>query len=303
MSSDWARRLTSNRRFILVTGKGGIGKTLLASSLALWAARSGLRVLLVEQSAVGQIGPLLGREGVAHEENWVDNLGLANFTAGGNFKDFITKHLMKSNLLEVLVANKMVHSFFTAIPGFAELMLLGRIYYAVNLAKNPPDLVIMDSYASGHFLSLMTTPDAVINSGLAGPIIQQTQKVKAWLADPGQCATIYVATPEDLVVSEALDFLPVLESRSPVHVDAIVMNRCVKRSSLEDDDSENAANIFLRERIKRQDKALNTLRLGLKSRDSIKNIAVVCLPEMGAIEEPLRYDTVVSLLAEGVDQV
>jgi len=210
---------------------------------------------------------------------------------------------MKSNLLEVLVANKMVHSFFTAIPGFAELMLLGRIYYAVNLAKNPPDLVIMDSYASGHFLSLMTTPDAVINSGLAGPIIQQTQKVKEWLADSGQCATIYIATPEDLVVSEALDFLPVLESRSPVHVDTILMNRCVKHSSLENVYSENAANIFLQERIKRQDKALDTLRIGLKSRDSVKNIAVVCLPELGAIEEPLKYDTVVSLLAEGVDQV
>jgi hypothetical protein len=81
------------------------------------------------------------------------------------------------------------------------------------------------------------------------------------------------------------------------------MNRCVKHSSLENVYSENAANIFLQERIKRQDKALDTLRIGLKSRDSVKNIAVVCLPELGAIEEPLKYDTVVSLLAEGVDQV
>jgi anion-transporting ArsA/GET3 family ATPase len=299
MNSEWVRSLTSNRRFILVTGKGGIGKTLLSSSLALWAAHSGLRVLLVEQSAVGQIGPLLGRAGIAHEENWVGNLGLANFTAGGNFKDFITKHLMKSNLLEVLVANKMVHSFFTAIPGFAELMLLGRIYYAVNLAKNPPDLVIMDSYASGHFLSLMTTPDAVIKSGLAGPIIQQTQKVKEWLANSSQCATIYVATPEDLVVSEALDFLPVLVTRSPVKVETVVMNRCISGLLAEKSDPVGAAQLFIKERIIRQNRALETLKLGLKSKSDLKNISVVCLPELGAIEEPINYETVVSLLAEG----
>lgn len=303
MKSHWVRHLTSSRRFILVTGKGGIGKTLISSALALWAARSGLRVLLVEQSAVGQIGPLLGRGGVAHEENWVGNLGLANFTAGGNFKDFITKHLMKSNLLEVLVANKMVHSFFTAIPGFAELMLLGRIYYAVNLAKNPPDLVIMDSYASGHFLSLMTTPDAVIKSGLAGPIIQQTQKVKDWLADPSQCSTIYVGTPEDLVVSEALDFLPVLAARSPVKLEAIIMNRCVRVLSEQQKEADGAARIFLRERINRQKKALETLNLGIKSKKAMENISVFYLPELGAVDEPLTFETVVSLLAEGVDQL
>ncbi len=299
MNTDWVRQLTSNRRFILVTGKGGIGKTLLSSSLALWAARSGLRVLLVEQSAVGQIGPLLGRGGIAHEENWDGNLGLANFTAGGNFKDFITKHLMKSNLLEVLVANKMVHSFFTAIPGFAELMLLGRIYYAVNLAKDPPDLVIMDSYASGHFLSLMTTPDAVIKSGLAGPIIQQTQKVKEWLANPSQCSTIYVCTPEELVVSEALDFLPVLALRSPVKLEAVVMNRCLNNVVGHNTDLKGAAHIFIQERITRQNRAIDTLKRGIESKDDLRNVSVICLPELGAIEEPLKFETVVGLLSEG----
>jgi arsenite-transporting ATPase len=299
MDTDWVRRITSNRRFILVTGKGGIGKTLISASLALWASHNGLRVLLVEQSAVGQIGPLLGRNGIGHEENWIRNLGLANFTAGGNFKDFITKHLMKSSLLEVLVANKMVHSFFTAIPGFSELMLLGRIYYAVNLAKDPPDLVIMDGYASGHFLSLMTTPDAVIKSGLAGPIIHQTQKVKDWLANPAQCSTLYVGTPEDLVVSEALDFLPVLAARSSVRLEAVIMNRCIKNTLGFQREAKGAASIFISEQINRQKRALQTLDTGLKSKALPNDMSIVCLPEMGAISEPLQFETIQALLTGG----
>lgn len=288
--------LLRNRKLILVTGKGGIGKTLIAASLAKRATALGLRVLLVEQSSVGQLGPLLGTEGVTHEERWNGNLGIANFTAAGNFKDFITKHLMKSGLLEILISNKLVNSFFTAIPGFGELMLLGRLYYAINLAPKKPDIIIVDAYASGHFLSLMTTPDAILKSGLAGPISHLTQKVKDWLSDEEQCATLYISTPEELVVSEALDFLPVLVNKSPVHMAALIMNRSMIHSSNKSEEAGSIAGKFILDRRRRQENALKILERGVLGNQALKLKPIIRLPELGAVEEPLDQATAERLL-------
>ena len=288
MESGWLDKLLLGRRMIFVTGKGGIGKTLISAAFAMRARQLGRRVLLVEQSAIDQIGPLFGVKSVSHDEQWQNGLGLANFTPAGNFRDFITKHLMKSNLLDVLIKNKLVHSFFTAVPGFSELMLLGRLYYAVNLAPNKPDLVILDAYASGHFLSLMTTPDAVLNSGLAGPIAQQTHKVKNWLSDGEQCSTVYVAIPEELVVSEVLDFLPILNKRSPVKLAGVLMNRCLESAqSLSDDDHSGPARLFLSEKINRQVHALELFHKSMMGDAFLRSLPVMRLPDLGAVEEPL----------------
>ena len=46
-----------SRRLLFVAGKGGVGKTSIASALALEAARGGKRVLLVEVNGVGRAAP------------------------------------------------------------------------------------------------------------------------------------------------------------------------------------------------------------------------------------------------------
>jgi arsenite-transporting ATPase len=290
-SQSFIDDLLQSKKFLLVTGKGGIGKTLLTCALAKRAEALGRRVLVVEQSAVEQVGPLLGLKDIGHEELWSGNLGAANFTAGGNFRDFITKHLMKSSLLDVILSNKIVHSFFTTIPGFAELMLLGRIYYAMNESpKLRPDLIIMDAYASGHFMSLMTTPDAVLKSGLAGPIVRLTTMVRDWLADSKLCGTIYVGIPEELVVNETLDFLPQLIARSPVALSAVVMNRCL--TSLNANGSRSAAFSFLDERLRRQAAALSRFAESKAQSDKLRLLPLILLPELGSISEPLDETTV-----------
>ena len=58
------------------------------------------------------------------------------------------------------------------LPGIAELTLLGRLYH-LCVEKKDYDLVVFDGYASGHFMALMKTPEAVLNSGMVGPVIDE----------------------------------------------------------------------------------------------------------------------------------
>lgn len=213
-------------RLLFVTGKGGIGKSLCAASIARQAAAKGLKVWLVEQTHHDQLGPLFGSFSIGHEGVDIStHLRASNLTLSGNFRDFVVKHLKLGSLFEMLASQKIVHSFFGAIPGFAELMFLGRVYYALVESQTPVDLVVVDAYASGHFLNLMTTPKAVLDSGMTGPIVHETEKVLRFLQDPQRVAALLVGTLEDLVVSEICDFVPKLNQQSPTKVKKLILNR------------------------------------------------------------------------------
>jgi hypothetical protein len=147
----------------------------------------------------------------------------------------------------------------------------------------------------------MTTPDAVLNSGLAGPIAQQTQKVKNWLADGEQCATFYVATPEDLVLSEALDFLPILNQRSPVKLAGVFMNRCLYLPSPRQKAFENPPRAFLAERCARQSSALDHFHKKMLGDKILGSLPVFQLPDIGAVDEPLKLETVNRFLSRSED--
>ncbi len=289
--------LLRNKKLIFVTGKGGIGKSTISAALALRAESLGLRTLLIEQASVEQLGSLTGFPRVSHEETWRGSLGVANFTPQGTFHDFLTKHLMKSSLLDLVVGHKVVSSFFSAIPGFSELTLLGRIYYGANLAPAPrPDLIIFDAYASGHFLSLMTTPQAVIKSGLAGPILNLTTKVQDWIANPMVSGTIYVAIPEDLVMSEAADFLPVLARKSPSKLAAVYLNRCLPPSSPPLSADGGPAWAFLERRRDKQRELLAKFSKMFGGDELLRNVPVFSGEEFGALPEPLTVEIATQLL-------
>jgi anion-transporting ArsA/GET3 family ATPase len=48
------------RRLVFITGKGGVGRTAVATALALAAARAGKRTLVVEINPIGRLGEYLG---------------------------------------------------------------------------------------------------------------------------------------------------------------------------------------------------------------------------------------------------
>ncbi len=216
-----------SKKLVMVTGKGGIGKSLVSSALALEARKLGKKVCIVESSAHDQIAPLFGLKPIGHNLTELSpGIFGINLNAQDNFKDFVIKHLGFAKLFEKVFTKPIVRSFIQMLPGIAELTLLGRLFYFVELDKeNKFDIVIFDGFASGHFDSLMKTPSAVIHSGMTGPIIDETERVRKFLADRSKTAVALVTVPEELIVSEALDFTQKLAKNSPAAIEAVIANR------------------------------------------------------------------------------
>lgn len=281
-----------HKKLLMVTGKGGIGKTLVTATLGAYAASKGLRVCLIEAAAQDQIAPLFGHKAAGHQYCEVlPNLFCFNLEAHANFRDYVTKYLGLPALLDKIFSRPLVTTLIDMLPGIAEIMLLGRLYYTCKVQKEHAfDLVIYDGFAFGHFLTLMTTPDAVIDAGFIGPVERETKLVKEFLADGDACGILSVATPESLVVKETLEFAEKLRAQVATPLLGIVLNRMweIPPAAQIPQPAGPLASLseYLHYRAHTQEQSLTALKQGLAS-TGLKSSQLYGLRDLGVWPEPL----------------
>lgn len=277
------------RKLLLVTGKGGIGKTLVAAALAQRSAELGRKTLLVGSAARDQLSPLFGASATeAAPRQLAPNLECVNLHLSDNFRDYVVLYLGQKSLYDTVFSHKAVQSLMDMVPGLAELMLLGRLLYHAELAPSPrPDLIVFDAFASGHFLNLMTNPDAVLSSKVGGPLIRETERIKQLLSDSERTGILYTCVPEPLVISEALDFIPKLVKASPAKLLGVILNRMPLTT--EPKSLPSAAEAYLLSRAEVAKDATEELIAGLLAlEENGATLPTWMLPELGFVDEPLR---------------
>jgi anion-transporting ArsA/GET3 family ATPase len=189
------------QRVLIVAGKGGVGKSAVAGSLALLAAQSGLRALLVSFDAETIEVP-------AHER-----LERVTVTPGNALTDYlaskgmglISRQLAKSGIVELVA---------TTAPGLDDLLVLGRIRAFEKELR--ADIIIVDGPAAGHAIDLVRAPLQLKRALATGPIAQQADEVLAMLADGTRCKILMVTTPAMTPVQETVE--AATELRDDVHI-------------------------------------------------------------------------------------
>lgn len=301
------------KRFIAITGKGGIGKSTVAVALARHAAAQGSHVCLVESSARDRLARLCGAEVADQGGNTrvevEKGLSCLNLDPQECIREYIVEYLGRRWLFDKVFNRGIVQALMKAMPGLAELVVLGRMYHMCEVAKERRwDLVLFDAPAFGHFLSMVQAPELVRQSPLSGPAVDDIELVRAFLGDRKKSGTLVVTTPEDLPVDEALDFIPRLLTDTAPPLLGVVINRLPKALSPADLKavSELARSrragrhtaALLAERDVGAQAAALTLTNGLTGMSAKETIPVVRLPDLGAIPDPIPRELTARLLAE-----
>lgn len=286
-----------SQKLVLVSGKGGIGKSLVcASQGVLHSLYQGKKTLIVENSFSSQLFPLFGLfqrdTHPVHADTEVSkNLYVANLNTKLCFKEYLVDHLGFETLYKRIFSHDLVNTFLETIPGLAEVMMLGRLLYSSKLQDAAYSKVIFDAPASGHFLKLITTPDSILGSGIAGPLLKEIKKIREFFVDEQSTAIVWVTDADELAVRETLDILPALIAQSPTQVSKVILNRTlpigeeVKRGieKLPPDLS-----LYLTFASAKQGNAKGELEAGLaKLRTARHPLEIVEIPLIGKIEEPL----------------
>jgi len=203
-----ARLPLDSQRLVVVTGKGGVGKSAVAAALARAMRAAGRRVLAVEVGR-GRLGALLGAGRTGLEPRSVaPGLAVATVEPEEALGDFVhgvlrirmlSRRLLESTSFQVLAA---------AAPGLPEFLVLQKLQGwldARRLGRRVHDLVIVDAPASGHSLPLLAAPRTLGALAHIGPVAQTLRTIGATLADPATTLVCLVSTPEELAVRETIE--------------------------------------------------------------------------------------------------
>ena len=197
-----------DRRLIFVTGKGGVGKSTVATALGLLAARRGLRTIVAELASQDRVGQAFDRRGRTFEEV---ELAESLFTISIDPQLAMDEYLrVKTGAVgQALGQSRLFQAFAMATPGMRELLSVGKVWELAQHERrsdggNVYDLVIVDSPAAGHGVGILRTPRTFAEIARVGPIAHQAGVIAATIADPDFTAVIAVATAEEMPVNETL---------------------------------------------------------------------------------------------------
>ncbi|MDP2313876.1 MAG: ArsA family ATPase [Pseudomonadota bacterium] len=195
-----------DRRVVLVTGKGGVGKTTISALIALRAARAGKRVLLCETSGVTQVPALFRVAGRGYDPVEVaPRLHTLSITSEAAIEDYVVMQLHFRRLYKLVFRNRVVGPFIDAVPGLHDLIQLGKVFdlERTQLGGRPAwDLIVVDAPATGHGLTMLASPRAMMELTIAGPFHDNARDIAALFEDHARTALVLVSLPEDMPLKE-----------------------------------------------------------------------------------------------------
>ena len=220
-----------DRRFLFVVGKGGVGKTTVATGLALAASRRGKKVLLAMVNCKERASELLDTEPIGPEiVNIGENLDAVNMTPDAALEEYGMMILKVRAVYNAVFKNKLVRAFLKGTPGLEAWSMLGKAFYHACPPKGEPDydLVIVDAPATGHALDMLRVPFVIESVAPPGMLRRDAARAVDMFRDPERAGAVLVTLPEYMPASETIELADALSNELEIPVLQLVVNRVLK---------------------------------------------------------------------------
>lgn len=218
----------STLRLVVVTGKGGTGKSVTATALARILAGRGRRTLLLEVDPRENLHHLCGVPPSGGEivevarDLWLQNLKPAAVV------DWVVEKQVKIGVVVRRILKSPVYQrFVEGAPGLTEIAILGHALRVVRgeIAEAPAiHTVVLDAPSTGHGLFLLTAPRLFVETIGEGPFAELASQVAGFVNDPGETGLVIVTLAEEMPVQEALELRAALADKLGRRPELLVTN-------------------------------------------------------------------------------
>jgi len=205
----------TQQRLLIVTGKGGTGKTTVAAALGMLAARQGLDTVVIEVGDTSLLPRLLCKDHESLEEDGgrspvqvAPHLFTLRIVPEVALTEYLELQLKVRRIVRLVIRNQGFRRLLDAAPGWRALITLGKLWYLqsqMDSGRPRWPLLIVDGPATGHGLSFLSVPNVVLDTVRIGPLRRQTNRVQELLNDASRTLVLPVTLPEELPVSETLE--------------------------------------------------------------------------------------------------
>lgn len=217
-------------RLSIVSGKGGVGKSMTAAGLALAEAAAGRRTLLAEMNGQHRLARLFGvpEEGSTLREV-SDNLWLVDVNPADSIREYILMTLRFETLYRALFENRVMGSLLRLMPALGQLTMLGKLWFHAG-EKRPEgprfQSMVIDAPATGHMRAMAEAPRKVAASVPPGPMRETADRLDRWLTDSVRTRLFTVALAEPMPIQETRELIEMAETLG-VPLGPIVVNQKV----------------------------------------------------------------------------
>ena len=202
------------QNIIIVTGKGGVGKSTIAATIALDLSLKQKKVLLVELGEHGHLKSFFSLHKSSYKPQLLtENLSFSVWNVASCLEEYILHYVKIRSIYRLFFENKVMRSFIRAAPTLSELAILGKLTSGILHVGPPftPDIIVVDAYSTGHFLSLLRAPKGISDLVPLGPMGQRARNMFSVLMDPKHTQYILVTLAESLPTSETQDLLKTMK--------------------------------------------------------------------------------------------
>ncbi|HJQ76831.1 MAG TPA: ArsA-related P-loop ATPase [Acidimicrobiia bacterium] len=221
-----------DKRLVLVSGKGGVGKSAVTSGLALLAQRRGLRVLAVAMEPGGGLATHFGAGDLGFAPREVrPGLHAMQMVRSEALLEYLSLQLRLPGVGRFGAVARAFDALATAAPAVREIVTIGKVLWEVK--EERWDLVLVDAAPTGQITSYLRAPATISELVTTGRISSQAAWMADTLADPEATALVLVTLAEELPTTETKEAIEWVERSDVVPEPIVITNRVL--SPVDDD--------------------------------------------------------------------
>lgn len=212
------------RKLVIVSGKGGVGKSAVAVALAIRAQRAGKRVLVCAMTDEVGTAIHLGAKQLpydpVHFPNGIDGMAVRRAEA---LEEYLKVQLRVPQAAPTKTFSKVMQVLVDTAPGIREVISMGKPIF--DTWQGTYDIIIVDAPPIGQLMSYLRAPAVVAGIVPTGGIKDQSGRMAESLRDPEHSVLALVTTPEELPSLETREALADLHSEDLITVGSVIANR------------------------------------------------------------------------------
>lgn len=212
-----------NKRLLIYTGKGGVGKTSLSLSACKYLQAKNKKVLLIYFK-----GNIEESNNPAPEEFVAEQAKQLGIKAQGlelqtTVREYVGKKMKSDTIGKWVVRAPFFKALFNMIPGFSYLIYLGKI---LEMLKADPELtIVLDSPSSGHALTMLEATHNFSEIFSSGLLFDDAQKMIKTMFQENFLHVYIVTIPTLMAVNEAIELRNSVEKIAKIKT-SIICNNC-----------------------------------------------------------------------------
>jgi anion-transporting ArsA/GET3 family ATPase len=217
-------------KILVVSGKGGVGKTTVAAAIAVLAARQGRRVCVAEVDRKGTLPKLFGGGALGYEPSEIaPGVWGMNIVPEAALAEYLAVQYHMKRVSKAFTSTQFVDYITTAAPGLKDILVLGKIWYLEQGRSEAGgqtnfDTIVVDAPAAGHMLTFLQAPIGLSDAVRMGPVRRQADWLVQMLRDPKRTRVHLVTLAEEMPVTETLETSQALDDRLGIETGAIFAN-------------------------------------------------------------------------------